>query len=208
VKEYYEGYWQRPNTYVDPDPLARNRAMALWNAVRTSGSSPSRFLDVGCGQGDLVAEALARGYMAQGIDISEEAVKRAGRIHPEAIVTAHPVEERPWPLEKESVDLVASFEVIEHLMQPAELIRGSCDVLRPGGYLAITTPYHGILKNVALSLVAFDKHFAVEGDHIRFFSDAALRRILENNGFRVISFNHFGRLPGIWADVFVWAQKV
>ncbi len=208
MKEYYEKYWQRPDTYAEGDPLAEIRANALWNAVVATGNSMNRFLDMGCGEGNLVAQALELGYEATGIDISEEAVSRAKQRHPEATFVAQSVEQRPWPVTSQSLDLVASFEVIEHLLQPAELIRGSHDVLRKGGYLAITTPYHGLLKNVALSVLAFDKHFAVEGDHIRFFSDAALRRLLVNNGFKVLKIEHFGRFPGVWAVVFVWAQKI
>ena len=40
---------------------------------------------------------------------------------------------------------------------------------RHGGGLALTTPYHGRIKNFAVAALAFDRHFDVEGDHVRFF---------------------------------------
>lgn len=208
MKEYYESYWNRSDTYAEPDPLARDRLSALWNAVQSTGESLERLLDIGCGEGNLVADALHRGMFAEGLDISEEAIHRAIRLHPNGRFHAHSVEEWPWPVDQTPFDIVVSFEVIEHLLQPSGLIRGSHGVLRESGYLALTTPYHGPLKNVALSVFGFDKHFAVEGDHIRFFTDAALKKILESNGFKVISFEHFGRFAGVWAGVFVWAQRV
>ena len=57
------------------------------------------------------------------------------------------------------------------------------------------------------SLVAFDHHFAPEGDHIRFFTDAALRQLLLSNGFEVERIRHIGRFAPLWAGVFVWARK-
>ena len=63
------------------------------------------------------------------------------------------------------------------------------------------------MKNAVLSLIAFDRHFAVEGDHIRFFSDRSLRRLLVETGFNVERIIHFGRFSPFWAGVFVWARK-
>jgi hypothetical protein len=71
----------------------------------------------------------------------------------------------------------------------------------------LTTPYHGRAKNVALALLCFDKHFAVNGDHIRFYTDAALRSSLERAGFVVERVRHFGRFWPLSAGVFVSARK-
>ena len=40
-----------------------------------------------------------------------------------------------------------------------------------GGAFFLSTPYHGLVKNLALAAFRFDRHFAVDGDHIRFFTD-------------------------------------
>ena len=76
-----------------------------------------------------------------------------------------------------------------------------------GGYLALTTPYHGLLKNLALATFAFEQHFDVTGGHIRFFTDRALRQLLRTEGFEVLDLLHYGRAPLLWAGVFVWARK-
>jgi len=103
--------------------------------------------------------------------------------------------------------VVVAFEVLEHLLRPGALIEGAREALRPGGHVALSTPYHGVSKNVVLSLVAFDRHFAPEGDHIRFFTDGALERLLNANGFAVERIRHFGRFAPLWAGVFLWARK-
>lgn len=205
AREYYEEYWRRERPSPLTDPLVAPRLELLRAELRAAGAR--RVLDAGCGAGDTVAGLAADGYDVSGFDISAAAVERARERHPGIELGVHPVEELPWPVEPGSVDAVCSFEVIEHLLQPALLLRGARAALRPGGHLALSTPYHGRLKNLALALVAFDAHFDVRGDHVRFFSDAALRSLLAEEGFEALRVRHLGRAPGLWANSVVWARR-
>ena len=106
--------------------------------------------------------------------------------------------------------MVIASEVIEHLYCPADLIETAKGVLRKGGYLLVTTPYHGYLKNLALALMnAFDNHFNPlwDGGHIKFFSIKTLSQLLEINSFEVIRFNFFGRLPWLWKSMICLARR-
>ena len=203
VAEYYEDYWA--GDYHDP--CAGPRAERLWRFVDALPAPARSFLDIGCGRGQLVGEAMRRGMVATGTDISETALEQARAAHPGGTFTSFPVEERPWPVEAGSFDLVVSFEVIEHLFWPRDLVAGCFEALAPGGHFAVSTPYHGRLKNVALALAAFDKHFDVEGQHIRFFSDRALRALLTDCGFEHLDTFHAGRAPGLWANTTMFARK-
>jgi 2-polyprenyl-3-methyl-5-hydroxy-6-metoxy-1,4-benzoquinol methylase len=201
VKDYYEEYWRRDEPSPLRDPLAATRLRLLEDVIAAEGLQ--RALDVGCGSGGLVAALRARGLDAVGMDVAGAALERAGAEHPELSLLEHSAEDVPWPVDRASFDLVTSFEVIEHLLRPRRLLEGAAAALRPGGLLAVTTPYHGLLKNVALAVTGFDRHFAVEGDHVRFFSDRALHRLFASAGFSVEQVRHFGRVPGLWAGVFV-----
>ena len=207
MQKHYEAYWDRDNPPPLDDPLAGKRAEIFWGLVSQLPSRPTSFLDAGCGSGWLAASATERGLDAVGMDIAGNAISIAQRQYPGTRYLEHSLEEIPWPLEPASIDVVTSFEVIEHLLEPELLVKGMQEVLRPGGYAAITTPYHGRLKNVAISLINFDHHFNVVGDHIRFFSDKSLASLLQSHGFSVEKFVHFGRVPGLWAGTFVWARK-
>jgi 2-polyprenyl-3-methyl-5-hydroxy-6-metoxy-1,4-benzoquinol methylase len=205
LQEFYDEYWARDAPSPLSDPLTSTRLRLLKKAL--AGTPATRFLDAGCGTGTVVAALAADGLDVSGIDISHGAIDLAARAHSECRFAAHSVEDLPWPVEDASLDAIAAFEVIEHLQRPRRLLEGAWAALRPGGHLALTTPYHGLLKNLAIALLAFDRHFAVEGDHTRFFTDQALRRLLEETGFHVERVTHFGRCPGLWAGVFVWARK-
>ena len=207
MQRHYEAYWDRDNPPPIDDPLASKRSEILWGLVDQLSASSTTFLDAGCGTGWLAASATARGLRAVGMDIAGNAISVAKNTSPKTTFLEHSLEDLPWPLEKGSFDVVTSFEVIEHLLEPQSLIKGMYEVLKPGGFAAITTPYHGRLKNLTISLLNFDRHFSVVGDHIRFFSDRALVKLLESNGFTVKKVVHFGRCPGLWAGTFAWAQK-
>jgi 2-polyprenyl-3-methyl-5-hydroxy-6-metoxy-1,4-benzoquinol methylase len=205
LREYYDEYWTRDSPSPLSDPFTPTRLGLLKDAL--AGTTARRILDAGCGTGKVVAALAADGFDASGIDVSTRAIEAAVRAYPECSFITHSVEDLSWPVGAGSVDAVAAFEVIEHLLRPRRLLEGAHEALRPGGHLALTTPYHGRLKNIAVALLAFDRHFAVEGDHIRFFSDQALRRLLAETGFDVERVTHFGRCPGLWAGVFVWARR-
>jgi len=204
LHEYYEMYWRRDAPPPLADPLSATR-LSLLRSVLHEGDR--RILDVGSGAGWLAGELAREGADATGIDISQHAVELARERHPSAAFVRHSIEELPWPIEARSQDVVTAFEVLEHLLRPRCLVEGARQALRTGGHLALSTPYHGRAKNVVVSLVAFEHHFAPEGDHIRFFTDAALQGLLESNGFAVERIRHFGRFAPLWAGVFVWARK-
>ena len=205
MADYYDEYWQRRRPPPCDDPLASRRRELL--AAALARAPAASILDAGCGTGDLVASLHAEGRGALGMDVSARAVSAASAAHPQCRFVQHSLEELPWPFAPASFDVVVSFEVIEHLVRPRRLLQGAREVLRPGGHLAITTPYHGLVKNVALAALRFDRHFDVEGDHLRFFSDRALRRLLAQTGFEPVLVRHFGRRWPLSAGVFIWARR-
>jgi 2-polyprenyl-3-methyl-5-hydroxy-6-metoxy-1,4-benzoquinol methylase len=95
-----------------------------------------RILDVGCGEGDFLAEMQSLGWSAYGIDPSADAV---------AIAQARGVEAdratlSEGMLERESFDAITFRLVFEHLREPASALRECRRALRKGGTLWIATP--------------------------------------------------------------------
>ena len=108
------------------------------------------------------------------------------------------------------VDVVISTEVIEHVYDPRGFLRTAHGLLKPGGILVLTTPYHGYLKNVILAVTGkLDEHFTVLWDHghIKFWSRKTLTKALRETGFGEIEFVGSGRMPYLWKSMVLRARK-
>lgn len=202
AKEFYEAYWLADEPGPLHDPFAPRRLALLHEELARINART--ILDAGCGSGEIVAALAGDGYDARGIDLARAAVARA---RAGVRIEEHSVEELPWPVEPDSQDVVVAFEVIEHLLYPRRLLEGAREALRTGGRLALSTPYHGRAKNVAVALAGFERHFSVEGEHVRFFTDRALISLLTDTGFAVERIRHYGRMFPLSAGTFVWARK-
>lgn len=98
-------------------------------------------LDVACGEG--YGSAILAGYARSviGIDISEEAVQHASHAYGEVSNLRFATGDASnISLSDASVDVVVSFETIEHLLQQEEMIGSIRRVLRPDGFLILSSP--------------------------------------------------------------------
>lgn len=97
-----------------------------------------RVLDIACGEGyGTAALAKAGAVRVIGMDISEEACEHARRKYG---VDCFAGNAENIPLADESIDLIVSFETIEHLEGPMAFLDECVRVLAPGGTLIISTP--------------------------------------------------------------------
>lgn len=206
IKSYYESYWDRDSDVSDADPTTPERRRRLLDVLAREVPEGSRVLDLGCGAGKFAAWMNEAGYQAMGVDVSGRAVEKARRDHPEVRYEVLEADGR-IPCEDETLSAVWSSEVIEHILPVDQYLSEVRRVLRPGGLFVLTTPYHGLIKNLGIVLLGFSKHFKPEGSHIRFFDRAGLSRVLIRAGFEPVSFAGIGRAPFLWRTWFVVARK-
>ena len=97
-------------------------------------------LDIASGEG--YGSRMLAGVAAQvtGVDISLEAVTHAAAKYPHPVLTFVQGSVTAIPLADASVDLVTSFETIEHLTDHEAMLGEIRRVLRPGGLLLISSP--------------------------------------------------------------------
>lgn len=171
----------------------------------------STVCDLGCGNG-YISNRLARlGYDVTGVDASPSGIEIAEQDRSGArFITSVIDDGLPEVLGRGQFDLVITSDVIEHLYRPSDLLEASAALLKRDGRLIVGTPYHGYLKNVALSLSArMDAHFTAlwDGGHIKFFSVRTLSALVRRHGFSDLEFTFYGRVPYLWKNMFCRARK-
>ena len=179
------------------------RALALLKQYKAK-----RVLDLGSGNGLLCGTLKQAGYDVVGVDYDKHGVELARASFPEIPFYNFGVQDDPKELlaHQEPFDIVLSTEVIEHLFSPHLLPIYAKRVLRPGGHLIVTTPYHGYLKNLAVTLCNhWDAHHSPlwHGGHVKFWSRATLTQLFNQNGFDVVGFSGVGRCPYLWCSMFL-----
>jgi 2-polyprenyl-3-methyl-5-hydroxy-6-metoxy-1,4-benzoquinol methylase len=202
AKQFYERYWDAGPVAPYQDPFTEERVKRFC-AVANRGL---HVLDIGCGRGQATRLLREVGNRVVAMDIAHEPVMRA-RQQDRSGVYLQACCDAPLPFPANCFDAVYSAEVIEHLLDPETMVRECYRILKPSGVLFVTTPYHGLIKNLVLVAAAFDWHFNPTGAHVRFFSENSLRALLLRNGFAVDRFFHLGRFWPVWMDMAVYARK-
>jgi ubiquinone/menaquinone biosynthesis C-methylase UbiE len=118
-------------------------AGTYWEHVRRyrfacSWVRDQRVVDIACGTGyGTRAMKVAGARSAVGFDISQEAVDHARQCYG---VDARVGDALAIPLPDASVDVVVSFETIEHVTDPGRFLDECRRIIAPGGRIIISTP--------------------------------------------------------------------
>ena len=145
----------------------------------------SRVLDLGCSQGLLAGPLREKGVAVVGVDVREpsEVAEELEAYYQRDL-------EEPLDLPTGRVfDYVVVSDVIEHLRNRTELLRGARRYLREGGRLIISTP-NVALWFYRLSLLIGRFEYGPRGvldeTHVHLFTRASFRRQVEKAGFHVL----------------------
>ena len=173
-------------------------------------SSNKLILDLGCGNGFLANYLISEGYNVYGTDASEKGIAIAKQENPDRFYLQDlSTGKLPGGLQRLQFDTIISTEVIEHLYDPGGFIDFCRELLPKGSELIISTPYHGYLKNLVLSVFnKWDSHHgpAWHGGHIKFWSKKTLSDLLISKGFEVVTFKGCGRMPYFWKSMLIKAK--
>jgi SAM-dependent methyltransferase len=144
--------------------------------LRRLNAEARTLLDVGCGFGQLLDAAREQGFDTCGLDVNDRRVAHtAARGHRTVLGTL-----TPDVLRGEQFDVVILSHVIEHLRDPAAMLRSIHQIMRPGGILYVGCPnFAGIHATIA----GAHYHHYSPPEHISYFTVDSLKRCAEAGGF-------------------------
>ena len=157
-----------------------------------------RVLDVGCG-GGILSEALAeRGASVLGIDLAESALQAA-----EAHLAGQAVEyrlesSRDAAARGESFDAVTCMEMLEHVADPAAVLRDIHALLKPGGWAFFSTVNRTVKARLGVICAAeYLLRLVPQGTHQFdwFIKPAELARMATRAGLTPVAFCGMDYLP-------------
>ncbi len=108
-----------------------------------------KLLDVGCSTGNFLLIAKKFGFEVYGMEASKEAVELARKRYKLKIAQALTFSELPEDF-KGPYRVITAFEVIEHVEEPLEFLKGIYELLEEDGFLLLSCPPYFKFENLAL----------------------------------------------------------
>lgn len=171
--------------------FSKARGDSLLDFVEAAGVPlRGRTLDFGCGLGYLLERLLRRGIGCEGIDFSDESVRRARErlaLYGDAVVIRQiggiPAAEVPAA----SVDTIFLVETLEHLPDAdLESVVGEVyRIAKPGGFVVVTTPNDEKLEESKVICPECGGVFH-RMQHLRSFTAQSLSAELTRRGFETV----------------------
>jgi 2-polyprenyl-3-methyl-5-hydroxy-6-metoxy-1,4-benzoquinol methylase len=182
---YYQNYYDGNNS-EQPSFVAKRLLEIV--AEFLPYKKTNQMLDLGCGAGGFMHAARASGWNVKGIDVSEPTVQH---LREQGFEVFHG-ELSQLPTESEQFDVITAAELVEHLTDPAALLREAYRLLRPGGVIWLTTP-NG--RGLSQRLLRIDWSVICPPEHMQLFSIVGLQSLLRATGFREMRTKSSGTNP-------------
>jgi len=144
-------------------------------------------LEAGCGEGYGAGLIASRAARVLALDYDQPTTAHVARKYPEVFTARGNLAD--LPLGDSTVDVVANFQVIEHLWDQDRFLAECRRVLRPGGRLLVTTPNR-------LTFTP-DSDVPLNPYHTRELSPSELDSLLRANGFGVDVLNGVHHGPAV-----------
>ena len=167
----------------------------------------ARTLEIGCGHGDFLLRARARGLAVTGVEFSEKTCDATRARLGGAVEIIHAAGPDDLPGAEAAYDVCVLSDVLEHVRDPRHLLAQAHRLLKPGGVLFFAVPS---LDSLPARLLG-NRWMQFRPDHLWYFNADTLETLLNREGFggvvqragrQATSFDylagHFERYPVGW----------
>jgi 2-polyprenyl-6-hydroxyphenyl methylase/3-demethylubiquinone-9 3-methyltransferase len=201
--------WWDPNSEFKP--LHEINPLRLDYIDKSAGLAGKQVIDVGCGGGILAESMAARGADVTGIDLAEKSLKVAklhllesgNKVDYRLIAAEEMAREKPG-----HYDIVTCMEMLEHVPDPASIVRACAQLVKPGGHVFYSTinrnPKSYLFAVVGaeylLNLLPRGTH-----DYAKFIKPSELARYCREAGLAVeevvgMTYNPLSKIYALGAD--------
>ena len=207
---YPAQYWWKASSGILKKLEGVYRKMALRDHVAfiasaARGGTP-QLLDVGCGSGTLLGLLKERGFQVRGFDSSAEASRIAKSENDVDVVVGTRLQDGGFA--DGSFDLVTLFHVMEHVTDPRNVLSEVRRVLRTSGRLVLQVPN---IESWQFRLFGVRWYGLDVPRHVINYSSSAMKRLLEQSGFKISRTRHFNlrdNAPALASSLFPWLDPV
>ena len=194
-QQHGSAFWDVQGPYRTLHQINPARLQFVERFVVLSGL---RVLDVGCG-GGILSEALAeRGASVLGIDLAESALQAAEAHRAGQAVEYRLESSRDAAARGEVFDVVTCMEMLEHVADPAAVLRDIHALLKPGGWAFFSTINRTLKARLgAVYAAEYLLRLVPQGTHQYdwFIKPAELSRMAERAGLTPVAFCGMDYLP-------------
>jgi SAM-dependent methyltransferase len=162
--------------------------------LRAVPATAHRILDVGCGEGSLgrALKQMDPSRQVLGIECQPAVAARAAQYLDEVFTLD--VQAADPAIPPGSLDCVVYGDVLEHLVDPEQVLRRHKRFLKPSGLVVCSIPnvqHHSILTALLTSDFQYTTAGLLDATHLRFFTYSTLTKLFLDAGFA----------PSLWGDV-------
>ncbi len=153
-------------------------------------------LDIGCGAGDNAEILKEKGYIIDGITISEDEREAAQKVM--RTVFVHNVENGIPQGLTGKYDVIILSHVLEHICYPQTLLKDIQRILNPGGFLIIALPNLMHFRSrwqLMKGNFEYQEYGIWDYTHFRWYTYKSGKKLLENAGYRVELADVSGEIP-------------
>jgi 2-polyprenyl-3-methyl-5-hydroxy-6-metoxy-1,4-benzoquinol methylase len=170
----------------------RLRAEASIELIRQNTSDTNKkasFIEIGCGEGFLLSAAVKAGWDSMGVDYQEHPVKK---FNPEVIDNFKAVDPGAYldSLIKSGgqFNVVVLQNVLEHVLNPDQLLIQVRQILANGGYMLVQVPNdYSPLQSLAMQEKKIDREYwFLPPQHLNYYNIETFRQFVGTCGFEIV----------------------
>lgn len=153
------------------------------------GGDRQSLLDVGCGEGFSLKWFSQKGYDVKGLDFSSAGIDAMNPEYSQYVETGDvflSLEQKITAAE--SYDIIWLQHVLEHVLEPLDLLKSLRSLINPQGALLVTVPNDGndLQESIYHSGKVDNRYWIVQPDHISYFTASSLVNTVNAAGWRCL----------------------